>query len=143
MNLTGLDEDDKIKIAEKAGWTCTCFSPLTLEDDDGNYAVGLAARYALDGIVEDFDESELDEYLYEVKIFTKQGYIPEKIKRLSDGTLLTLNEPYVDGVHTYSFSIDLGMGKSFRANNYTWEEGMKLYNPLDFRVISWIKPNNE
>ena len=137
MNTTGLTEDDKIKIAEKAGWTCSCISPLSLEFHEGGYATGIAANWLLNVIVENYEESELDEYLYEVKIFTKQNYIPLTIKRLSDGELLYLNEPYVDGVQTYTFRFE-GIPEG-QTQNYVWSDDMKIYDPQDFRVTSWTK----
>lgn len=136
-NLTFEQECD---IIEKMGWVVECHSPFEIRhaEDGRSFASGLAATYLKDALIEEYDPEDMEEYLYEVRVQTKMGFIPLEIERVSDGLLLYLNEPYVDGVHTYSFKIE-GMPNTM---NYAWEEGMKLYDPLDFRVISWTKPKN-
>ena len=45
--------DEEKEIIEAQGWSVDCESPLSISHPDGSYAVGLAAEYAIDGIVED------------------------------------------------------------------------------------------
>jgi len=45
---------DKEKL-ESMGWIITCLSPLEIRHDNGGHASGLAAQYAMDGIIEDYE----------------------------------------------------------------------------------------
>lgn len=126
MKLIDLKEEDKLKIIENMGWTATSISPLTIEDDYGNFAVGIAANYLLDALILEYDPSNMEDYLIDVKLMTESGYIPHTIKRLSDGTKLSLNEN-----NTYSFD-DMPL-------EYVWGKEYKISDPLYFRVNTWIK----
>ena len=45
---------DEAKL-ESLGWIITCLSPLEITHSEGSFASGLAAQYAMDGILEDWD----------------------------------------------------------------------------------------
>lgn len=50
---------NKDEILESLGWTIVCQSPLTIEHIDGSSAIGMAAEYAINGIISDY-ESQIE-----------------------------------------------------------------------------------
>ena len=67
------------KILKKNGWVVECESPLEIRHTDGSFASGIAAQYAIDGIMK--DDISLDsplEILQEIKIHLEYAYYNEK-----------------------------------------------------------------
>ena len=65
-------EQEDLDLLARNGWTITCESPLEIRHEAGSFASGLAARYALDEILNDLrnDNQVCQLTAYEVLIET-------------------------------------------------------------------------